>query len=250
MATWKGYIQSMNGYRGQYIEVDAVRTASAARQRMEALYPGAKITGIHQSNGYDFEQQRKQQEWKQHCKDVQAESQRRMDEQTERLRQQNATTNSISHSSSSSSSSYSSGSSSSSGEGGSAGIAILVALGITIWGVLTWLQWVTLGLAVAGTYKIAKKLNAKTWLALILAAGAGGGGYYLGDDWQKQLEMGPYQKPSTEVSPSTQNEETAFSLETSHRGTQVDVTSPCYIWSQANPALASKLQPGDNCYGF
>ena len=53
MATFRGRIQSSNGYTSQDIDVSGVINQSAARKVMEARYPGARITSVRMISNRD-----------------------------------------------------------------------------------------------------------------------------------------------------------------------------------------------------
>ena len=53
MATFTGNIHSRNGYSSGQVTVNHVRTQAAAKQALEARYPGAFITAIRQTSSKD-----------------------------------------------------------------------------------------------------------------------------------------------------------------------------------------------------
>jgi len=53
MATFTGNIHNRNGYSSGQVTVSHVRTQAAAKQALEARYPGAFITAVRQTSSKD-----------------------------------------------------------------------------------------------------------------------------------------------------------------------------------------------------
>jgi len=53
MATFTGNLHNRNGYSSGQVTVNHVRTQAAAKQALEARYPGAFITGVRLTSSRD-----------------------------------------------------------------------------------------------------------------------------------------------------------------------------------------------------